>query len=105
MLTLNSPNKISKSYPNLKLTLGQHKMCIIHRVWLEIVVLFYLRFNNIKVIAVITLADDIVAGLNLPLEHGIQDLVHLRKQIGYKGVRDTYFPGEENGVGILPDGG
>jgi len=67
-------------------------------------VLFYLRFNNIKVIAVVTLADDKVTRLNLSLEHGIQDLVHLRKQISYKGHGVDVFL-VERGKGSQLDGG
>lgn len=39
---------------------------------------WHLRFNNIKVIAIIALAYDEIARLHFTLEHRIQHLVHLR---------------------------
>lgn len=96
--------KIMKKVPKKKLFYSKKKREKENHGWQALFmkfdwkfVLFYLRFNNIKVIAIVALANDIIAWLNLSLEHRIQDLVHLQKQIGYKGHED----GEGRWKGII----
>ena len=60
-------------------------------------------FDDVEVVAVVALLDDVLSGGDLPLEHGVDHLLHLVLWTERAGARVTAGSGRETGRQVAAD--